>query len=54
MGRNPSEALDSTLTTATQPVYYNSPNSLDCPAKYGTQADVGRRLFYWTGMMNIH
>jgi len=36
MGRNPSEALDSTMTTATQPVFYNSANSLDCPVKYGT------------------
>jgi hypothetical protein len=33
MGRNPSEVLDSTLTTATQPVFYNCANSLDCPVK---------------------
>jgi hypothetical protein len=36
MGRNPSGAIDSTFTTATQPVLHNCANSLDCPVKYGT------------------
>jgi len=36
MGRNPSEALDNTLTTATKPVFCNHANSLDCPVQYGT------------------
>jgi len=36
MGRNPSEAFDSTFTTATQPVFYSYANSLDFPVKYGT------------------
>jgi len=36
MGRNPSEAFNSTVTTATQPVFYDYAKSLDFPVKYGT------------------
>jgi hypothetical protein len=36
MGRNPSEALDSTFTAAAQPMLFNCANSLDSPVKYST------------------